>query len=100
MNDNAAEPPPSSRPRSHQFSKGDGGSMKKTVLTFGPISGAISAGMMPRFLRRQIGFDKGEIISYTTIVISALLVFFGIRSYRENLPGGRLTFGRRFAVRS
>jgi Protein of unknown function (DUF4199) len=31
-------------------------------------------------------------------VISALLVFFGIRSYRENLPGGRLTFGRRFAV--
>ena len=31
-------------------------------------------------------------------MISALLVFFGIRSYRENLPGGRLTFGRRFAV--
>jgi hypothetical protein len=46
----------------------------------------------------QIGWDKGEIIGYTTIVLSALLIFFGVRSYRENVAGGRLTFGRGFAV--
>jgi hypothetical protein len=74
--------------------------MKKTVLTFGLISGAISAAMMLITIPfvDKIGFDKGEILGYTTIVLSALLVFFGVRSYRENVAGGRLTFGRGFAV--
>lgn len=74
--------------------------MKKTVLTFGLISGAICAlmivGSMP--FEAKIGFAKAEIIGYTTLVLSALLVFFGVRSYRENVSGGRLSFGRGFAV--
>jgi len=74
--------------------------MKKTVWTFGLISGALSAGMMLATVpvAEKIGFEKGELIGYTTIVASALLVFFGIRSYREHVAGGRLTFGRGFAV--
>jgi hypothetical protein len=74
--------------------------MKKTVLTFGLISGAISALMMFATLpfADKIGFDKGEILGYTTIILSALLIFFGLRSYRENVSGGRLTFGRGVAV--
>jgi hypothetical protein len=74
--------------------------MKKTVLTFGLISGAVSAAMMLLTVpfADKIGFDKGEILGYATIVLSALLVFFGIRSYRENAGGGRLTFGRGVAV--
>lgn len=74
--------------------------MKKTVLTFGLISGAISAAMMLAtvpFIYR-IGFDKGVIVGYTAIVLSLMLVFFGIRSYRENVGGGRITFGRAVAV--
>jgi Protein of unknown function (DUF4199) len=80
--------------------KGDWYSMKKTVLTFGLISGALSAAMMLGTLPfvENIGFEKGEILGYTTIVLSALLVYFGVRSYRENVGGGRLTFGRGFAV--
>jgi hypothetical protein len=46
----------------------------------------------------KIGFEKGEILGYTTIVLAALMVFFGVRSYRENTGGGRLTFLRGFAV--
>jgi Protein of unknown function (DUF4199) len=74
--------------------------MKKTVLTFGLISGAISALIMFATLPfvDKIGFDKGEILGYTTIILSALLIFFGVRSYRENVSGGRLTFGRGVAV--
>jgi hypothetical protein len=74
--------------------------MKKTVLTFGLISGAVSAATMLATVpfADKIGFDKGEILGYTTIVLSVLLVFFGIRSYRENAGGGRLTFGRGVAV--
>ena len=74
--------------------------MKKTVLTFGLICGAITSAMMLATLPfvDEIGSGKGEILGYTVIVLSALIVFFGIRSYRENVGGGRLTFGRGFAV--
>jgi hypothetical protein len=74
--------------------------MKKTVLVFGLLSGGLSAVMMLLtlpFLDR-IGFDRGEILGYTLIVASFLLVFFGVRSYRENVAGGTLTFGRGFTV--
>ena len=74
--------------------------MKKTVLTFGLISGAISAVFMliTARLADKIGFDKGAYLGYTLMVLSALMIFFGVRSYRENSAGGRLTFGRGFAV--
>ena len=74
--------------------------MKKTVLTFGLISGAVSAGMMLATIPyvNSMDFRKGDILGYTSIVLSALLVFFGVRSYRENAGAGRLTFGRGFAV--
>ncbi len=75
--------------------------MKKTVLTFGLISGAVSSLLMMLlmiFFVDKIGFDKSIIVGYTTIVVSLLLVPFGIRSYRENVGGGSITFGRAFAV--
>jgi hypothetical protein len=74
--------------------------MRKTVLTFGLISGAIISLMMLATLPfiDKIGFEKGEIVGYTTMVLSFLLVFFGVRSYRENVGGGKITFGRAFAV--
>jgi hypothetical protein len=74
--------------------------MKKTVLKFGLISGAVVAllvfATMPFVYR--FGFDNGLILGYTIIVVSLLLVPFGIRSYRENVGGGNITFGRAFAV--
>ncbi|MEO7970766.1 MAG: DUF4199 domain-containing protein [bacterium] len=74
--------------------------MKKTVLTFGLIAGAILSLMMLGTLPfiDKIGFDKGEIIGYTGMVLAFLLVFFGIRSYRENIGGGAISFGRAFSV--
>ena len=74
--------------------------MKKTVLTFGLISAAVSSILMlltVPFMDR-IGFDKGEIVGYTAIVASFLPVYFGIRSYREQVNGGVLTFGRGVSV--
>jgi hypothetical protein len=74
--------------------------MKKTVLTFGLIGGAIMAAMMFATMRfvDKIGINKGEIIGYTTMIVAFMLVFFGIRSYRENVKGSHITFGRAFAV--
>jgi Protein of unknown function (DUF4199) len=74
--------------------------MKRTVLVFGLISGAIMAGMLLGTLLfvKKIGFDKAEIVGYTGMVLAFLLVFFGIRSYRENVAGGTITFGRALTV--
>ncbi len=74
--------------------------MKKTVLVFGVLSGLTSAALMfatMPFLE-QIGFDKGLIVGYTGIVLSLLFVYFGVRSYRDNQQGGKITFGRGFGV--
>ena len=74
--------------------------MKRTVLTFGLISGAISAGLMAAFVPfiDKIGFENGAVLGYTAIVLSFLMVFFGIRSYRENIGGGYISFGRGLTV--
>lgn len=74
--------------------------MKKTVLTFGLISGAILSAMMIITMpfHDAIGFDRGMIVGYTTMVLAFLLVFFGVRSYRDNVAGGTVRFGRAFAV--
>ena len=74
--------------------------MKKIVLTFGLISGAVAAVLMfsTMLFADRIGFDRGLIVGYTTIVVSLLFVPFGIRAYRENVGGGHITFGRAFAV--
>ncbi|HUQ49295.1 MAG TPA: DUF4199 domain-containing protein [Terriglobales bacterium] len=74
--------------------------MKKTVLTFGLISGAISSIMMVATIpfMDRIGFDKGMVIGYTTMVLAFMLVFFGIRSYRDNVQGGLISFGKAFKI--
>ena len=75
--------------------------MKKTILTFGLISGALSSLMMVAtvpFIDKMGTGNKGEILGYTAIVLSFLLVFFGIRSYRDNAGEGQITFSRGFAL--
>ena len=74
--------------------------MKKTVWTFGLIAGAILSVMMLITMpfHDRIGYDRAEIIGYTTIVLASLLIFFGVRSYRDNVGGGSVSFGRALAV--
>jgi prepilin signal peptidase PulO-like enzyme (type II secretory pathway) len=74
--------------------------MRKIVLTFGFIAGAILSAMMLITLtfHDEIGFDKSAVVGYTTMVLAFLMVFFGVRSYRDNVAGGSVTFGRAFIV--
>ena len=46
----------------------------------------------------QIGFDRGVLVGYTSMVLAFLMVFFGVKSYRDNVAGGQVTFGRAFKV--
>lgn len=69
--------------------------MTKIVLIFGLISGAIAAALMwilMAFVRGgAIDFENGMIWGYATMIIALSLVFFGIKSYRDN-NGGRISF--------
>lgn len=74
--------------------------MKKVVLTFGLISGVIMSVMMTIQMSfiESIGFDRGEVIGYTSMVLSFLLIYFGVRTYRDDVVGGTISFGRALGV--
>ena len=69
--------------------------MTKIVLIFGLISGAIAGGLMwvlMTFVRSDgVNFDNAVFVGYATMIIALSMVFFGIKSYRDN-HGGRITF--------
>ncbi len=74
--------------------------MKKTVLTFGLISGGIMAVMMiiTAFVGKNLGFDKAEIVGYSTMILAAIMLFVGVKSYRDTMNNGAITFGKAFKV--
>lgn len=74
--------------------------MKKTVLTFGLLSGAVLSLMMVVTMpfHDQIGFDRALVIGYASMVAASLLIFFGVRSYRDTVAGGSVSFARAFGV--
>jgi len=74
--------------------------MKKTVLKFGLyalLSGFLFFGL-PFFFGMGVDYDYGEVIGYTTIILSLLFVFFGIRYYRDNENNGQLSIGQALGI--
>lgn len=74
--------------------------MKRIVLIFGFIAGAI---MMVNIITvmafgDHVGPGQGYLIGYATMVLAFLMVYFGIRSYRDNVAGGVISYWRGFAV--
>lgn len=73
--------------------------MKKIVWTFGLISGAVMAVFMSATLPFANALsDHSLILGYTGIVAGFLLVYFGVRSYRDNVLQGTIGFGRALTV--
>lgn len=76
--------------------------MQKIVLRYGLASGAIlmllSSVMLPLCMNGVINFDHSEILGYSAMVLSFLLVFFGVRSYRDTVGGGAIGFGKAFQI--
>ena len=72
--------------------------MKKPVLTFGLISGFIMSVLMgcSLLLADKIGSSHSLLLGYTIMVASFLLVYFGVRSYRDDTLAGKISFGRAF----
>ncbi|HYC29830.1 MAG TPA: DUF4199 domain-containing protein [Chitinophagaceae bacterium] len=75
--------------------------MKRTILRYGLISSLIIVilFLLEFFIFRSApNYDVQEIFGYTSMIVSMLLVFFGIKHYRDKENNGRLTFGRGMKV--
>ena len=73
--------------------------MKKNVLTFGLIAGVMISVLMggSLLISDKLGSYHSMLLGYTMMVASFLLVYFGVRSYRDNTLAGQISFGRAFA---
>lgn len=76
--------------------------MRKVVLTFGLIAGLIVATLMllsmPLMDKGIISFENGQLFGYTTMAIALSMIFFGVKSYRDNYSEGLISFGKAFQV--
>jgi hypothetical protein len=76
--------------------------MKKVVITYGIIAGLITGGLMlatmPLFVNGTLDINDGLWIGYTGMVIALALIFFGIKSYRDQQTDGKITFGKGFLI--
>jgi hypothetical protein len=70
--------------------------MKKVVLTFGLLAGLIIASIVwltaSLVEANAIGFDRLEVVGYASMLVALTMVFFGIKSYRDNYSNGQITF--------
>jgi hypothetical protein len=74
--------------------------MRRAAVIFGGISGALAVALAAASvpLIESGSYRKADAFGYASMVLSMLLVFFGIRSHREREGGGRITFGRGLLV--
>lgn len=74
--------------------------MRKIVLTFGLIAGVILSVLqsLPFLVPGSHDFDRGMIYGYAAMVLSLLLIYFGVRSYRDQVGAGTIGFWKAFQV--
>ena len=74
--------------------------MRKIVLTFGLIAGAVMSVLMVLtfVVFRGVDFDNGAIVGYSGMVLAFLMIFVGVKTYRDNIGGGVVTFVRAMNV--
>ena len=76
--------------------------MRRTVITYGLISGIVIVGLgaltRPLWIDENGKMDlaRGEWIGFATLFVVMSLIFFGVRQYRERHLGGLIKFGTAF----
>lgn len=68
--------------------------MRRIVLTFGLIAGAIMSAMLAFTLLagEKPDFESGMVTGYASMVLAFMMVYFGVRAYRDNVAGGSIGF--------
>jgi hypothetical protein len=70
--------------------------MFKTIILYGGIAGLLLAVFLwvifTLCYKEQVSFDHTTTIGYAGMLIAFSMIYFGIRSYRDNHGGGSVTF--------
>lgn len=70
--------------------------MRKIVIIYGLIAGAVVLFLMLTLVsfvyRGSVDFDNAEYFGYGSMIVALSMVFFGIKSYRDNRNNGSITF--------
>jgi len=74
--------------------------MRKIVITYGLIAAGISAIIWTGICLLMKYADAGHsmILGYTAMLISAFIIYFAIKNYRDNIGGGTIKFGKAFLI--
>lgn len=71
--------------------------MKKIIVTYGLIAGAITAAFMAYTayaMSKNPDFEYGMYIGYAGMLVALSFVFIGVKKYRDTKNGGFITFGK------
>lgn len=76
--------------------------MKKIILTYGLIAGAIVGAMLaitiPLYNSGTIKVENGQWVGYSIMIIALSLIFFAVKNYRDRHLGGVISFGKGFQI--
>lgn len=79
--------------------------MKNVIIKYGLISGAIAAVLMltttlilKSYGYDKLGFDNSAYVGYTSIVLAMAVIFFGVKTYRDEANEGKITIGKAFLI--
>lgn len=75
--------------------------MKKIILTYGLIAGAIVTVFMAYgvySLDKNPDFEGSMILGYTGMLVAFSFVFIGVKNYRDKQNGGIITFGEALKI--
>lgn len=75
--------------------------MKKNILAYGLIAGAIVAILMAINVAscvRSGKFDSSIVVGYATMIIAFSMIFVGVKNYRDKYNDGAISFGRAFKI--
>lgn len=76
--------------------------MQKVTIIFGLLAGVIVSVFMVIIMalceNGTINPDNSNFIGYGSMVIALSMIFFGIKSYRDNFLNGAIRFGKGFQV--
>lgn len=78
--------------------------MKKNIIVYGLIAGAVVSSLMlfsVNYISHREGsvdYNTSLLIGYVSMLIAFSLVFVGIRNYRDKYNGGVISFGKAFKI--
>lgn len=74
--------------------------MKRTILRFGLYGTATICvlSILSWFLIDVVEDKTGEILGYTTMVVSLLFIYFGIKHFRDRENNGMVSFGKALLI--